>query len=80
VEVGGLRVQPGDVVFADDDGVVIAPSSRIEAALETAEAIGRAERAILGSGASLHDQTNYAAHVERLDRGEETSLAFEPHE
>jgi 4-hydroxy-4-methyl-2-oxoglutarate aldolase len=78
VRCGGLDVAPGDIVFADDDGVVIAPAARIEAALETGEAIGRAERAILASGASLHDQTNYAAHVARLDRGEPSALAFEP--
>ena len=38
----------------------------------------RAERAILGSGRSLHDQTNYAAHVAALDRGEPSALAFDP--
>jgi 4-hydroxy-4-methyl-2-oxoglutarate aldolase len=79
VRVGGIDVQPGDIVFADDDGVVIAPASRIEAALETGEAIGRAERAILASGDSLHEQTNWAEHVEALDRGEQSSLAFRPH-
>ena len=79
LHVGGLDVQPGDIVFGDDDGVVIAAAPVIEAALETAEAIGRAERAILGSGASLHDQTNWADHVAALDRGESSSLEFRPH-
>jgi regulator of RNase E activity RraA len=79
VRCGGLDVSPGDIVFGDDDGVVIAPAARIEAALEGGEAIGRAERAILASGASLHDQTTFAAHIARLDRGEPSSLAFEPH-
>ena len=79
VHVGGVDVQPGDIVFGDDDGVVIAAAPVIEAALETAEAIGRAERAILGSSASLHDQTNWAEHVAALDRGESSSLAFRPH-
>ena len=79
VRCGGLDVAPGDIVFGDDDGVVIAPAATIEAALEGGEAIGRAERAILASGASLHEQTNFAAHVARLDRGEPSSLAFDPH-
>jgi regulator of RNase E activity RraA len=78
VRCGGLVVAPGDIVFGDDDGVVIAAAGRIEAALATGEAIGRAERAILGSGGSLHAQTNYAAHVAALDRGEASALAFEP--
>jgi 4-hydroxy-4-methyl-2-oxoglutarate aldolase len=77
---GGLEVAAGDIVFGDDDGVVIAPAARIEAALEVAEAIGRAERSILASGASLHEQTNWAAHVAALDRGEASSLAFLPHD
>ena len=76
---GGVEVSSGDVVFADDDGVVIAPPERIAAALDTAEAIGRAERAILaamGRGEALHDQTSYAEHVAALDRGEDSALAF----
>ncbi len=80
VRVGGLGVTPGDIVFADDDGVVIAPAAQLEAALETGEWIGRAERALLAGmaeGTPLHDMTNHAAHVERLDRGEESALAFE---
>jgi 4-hydroxy-4-methyl-2-oxoglutarate aldolase len=79
VRCGGVDVGPGDLVFADDDGVVIAPAARMEAALETAEAVARAERAILkrvARGEALHDLTNYAEHVERLDAGESTSLAF----
>jgi 4-hydroxy-4-methyl-2-oxoglutarate aldolase len=79
VSCGSVGVAAGDIVFGDDDGVVIAPAERMVAALEVAEAIGRAERAILSSGASLHDQTNFAAHVSRLDRGEPSTLAFEPH-
>ena len=64
---------PGDVL-------VIAPPDRIAAALETAEGIARAERAILAAlarGEALHDQTNYAEHVARLDAGQESRLAFE---
>jgi regulator of RNase E activity RraA len=76
---GGIEVRPGDIVFADDDGVVIAPAERIAAALETAEAIGRAERAMLaamGEGRALHDLTTYAEHVARLDEGADSALAF----
>ncbi len=79
VRCGGVDVQPGDVVFADDDGIVIAPAERLEAALEQGEAIARAERAILealGRGEPLHDRTSYAEHVAALDRGEPSSLAF----
>ena len=81
VTFAGMGVHPGDIVFGDDDGLVIAPPERIGAALETGEAIGRAEAAILqhtrSGRRSLHELTNWAQHTERLDRGEESSLGFD---
>lgn len=77
VRCGGVDVQPGDIVFGDDDGLVIAAPDRIEAALEGGEAIARAERAMLAAmaaGRPLHDLTSYAEHVARLDAGEESGL------
>ena len=79
VRCGGVDVAPGDIVFADDDGIVIAPAARIAAALAAAEGIARSERAILAAlarGESLHDLTSHAEHVVRLDRGEPSALAF----
>jgi len=81
VTCGGVDVAPGDIVFGDDDGVAIAPAERFEAALETAEAIGRAERTILervrADEASLHDLTSWREHVAALERGEDSALRFE---
>ena len=81
VRFGGLDVTPGDIVFGDDDGMVIAPAAQIAAALEIGEAIGRAEGAILrhtrSGQRSLHELTNWEAHVAALDRGEESSLGFD---
>jgi 4-hydroxy-4-methyl-2-oxoglutarate aldolase len=79
ISCGGVEVVSGDIVFADDDGVMIAPAARMQAALETGELIGRAERAILtaqGRGEALHGLTNHADHVAALDRGEASALAF----
>jgi 4-hydroxy-4-methyl-2-oxoglutarate aldolase len=79
VRCGGVEVTAGDLVFGDDDGLVVAPRDRVAAALETGEAIARAEQAMLaamGDGRSLHDLTNYAEHAERLDAGEESRLEF----
>jgi len=76
---GGVEVSPGDVVFGDDDGVLIASADRIAAALDTAELIGRSERAILaaqGRGEGLRTLTNLDEHVAALDRGEASALAF----
>jgi 4-hydroxy-4-methyl-2-oxoglutarate aldolase len=79
IACGGVEVSPGDIVFGDDDGVLIAAPERIAAALETAELIGRSERAILAAqarGQALHDLTNHREHVAALDRGEASALAF----
>ena len=79
VRFGGVDVAPGDIVFADDDGVVIAPPGQIEAALELAELIGAKERALLAAmarGDALHDGTNHAEHVAALDAGRDSALAF----
>ena len=79
VTFGGIAVRPGEIVFGDDDGLLIAGAERIEAALPAAEAIGRAERAILAAQArdeALHGLTNHHEHVAALDRGEASALAF----
>jgi len=79
ITFGGIAVRPGEIVFGDDDGLLIAGAERIEAALPAAEAIGRAERAILAAQArdeALHGLTNHDEHVAALDRGEASALAF----
>jgi 4-hydroxy-4-methyl-2-oxoglutarate aldolase len=79
VAFGGVEVSPGEIVFGDDDGLLIAPAERIAAALDAAELIVRSERAILAAqarGEALHDLTNHGEHVAALDRGEESALAF----
>jgi 4-hydroxy-4-methyl-2-oxoglutarate aldolase len=76
---GGVEVAPGDIVFGDDDGLLIAGSERIATALETAELIARSERAILAAqarGEGLAQLTNIDEHAAALDRGEASALAF----
>ncbi|MEV5776754.1 RraA family protein [Streptomyces antimycoticus] len=58
VSIGGVRVEPGDLLLGDGDGLVTIPSARIEEVLAAAEAIERAEDAIrrsIESGASLRE-------------------------
>ena len=79
IACGGVVVSPGDIVFGDDDGVLIAGAERIADALETAELIGRSERTILAAqdrGEALHGLTNHGEHVAALDRGAPSALAF----
>ena len=81
VVCGGVRVQPGQLVIADDDGIVIASREQLEACVERAEQIERTEAKVLGEvrvGASLIDMTNLGEHVAALRRGEPSSLAITP--
>ena len=80
-ECGGVRVNPGDLVLADDDGIVIAPPAQLEACVERAEQIERVEAKVLGEvrvGSSLIGMTNLHEHVAALRAGEQSSLAITP--
>lgn len=81
VAFGGLRVTPGDLVVADDDGIVVAPRPQLEACLERAAEIERVEAAVLAGirgGKSLIEMTNLTDHVAALRRGEPSALAINP--
>jgi 4-hydroxy-4-methyl-2-oxoglutarate aldolase len=49
VEVGGVRVAPGDIVRGDCDGVVVIPREHEEEVLTTAEGIQAIEQQIVGA-------------------------------
>lgn len=46
VSIGGIRVEPGDYLCGDGDGVVVIPASRIDTVVSTAQDIHAAEEAI----------------------------------
>lgn len=72
--LGHILVTPGDVVCADQDGVLVVPRQRASDVLETALAIDEKEEAILGdvrNGLSLTQaraRHNYHSLQTRLDR------------
>jgi regulator of RNase E activity RraA len=47
VECAGVKVRPGDIVVADEDGVVIVPADKAEAVLKAAEDIDQRESAMV---------------------------------
>jgi regulator of RNase E activity RraA len=49
VEIGGVRVVPGDIVRGDCDGVVIIPTEHEEAVLSAAEKINETEQRIVAA-------------------------------
>jgi 4-hydroxy-4-methyl-2-oxoglutarate aldolase len=79
IRLGEVEVRPGEILVGDDDGIVVASDAELEAVMKTAEAIQRRERKIrsaIQDGTSLFDQVNFAEHVENLQTGRASSLAF----
>jgi 4-hydroxy-4-methyl-2-oxoglutarate aldolase len=77
VTCGGVAVNPGDLVLADDEGLVVLDPHRVESLLDAARAIKNAEHRVvelLERGATLSDAFNVAEHVDALSRGEPSVL------
>ncbi|WP_372661092.1 RraA family protein [Amycolatopsis kentuckyensis] len=77
VTCGGVTVNPGDLVLADGEGLVVVAPDRIRDLLTAAHAIKKTETAIidrLDTGATLSDAFALAEHVEALKRGEPSAL------
>jgi regulator of RNase E activity RraA len=60
VTCGGVAVAPGDMVIADEEGIVVLPAAKAEEILKTAEA-----RAAKDASTSLEDWV--AAHKRTID-------------
>jgi 4-hydroxy-4-methyl-2-oxoglutarate aldolase len=79
VTCGGVPVHPGDLIMADDEGVIVVDPDRIEELLDAAAAVKEAEAGLirrLDAGQTLSDGLNLADHVAAIGRGEPSSLLF----
>ncbi|WP_328401242.1 RraA family protein [Nocardia sp. NBC_00403] len=79
ITCGGVPVAPGDLILADDEGVVVVDPARAEALLDAAAAVKAAEAAVvaqLNTGSTLSDGLNVAEHTALLLDGEPSSLRF----
>lgn len=77
--IGDVEVRLGDLVLADDDGVVVGSPAEMADAIAGAEAIQTREealRAAIERGESLFDHVNVDEHVQALRDGRESRLAF----
>jgi regulator of RNase E activity RraA len=77
VTCGGITVNPGDLVLADGEGLIVVDPERIDALLESALAIKTAENRVvelLDGGGTLSDAFNVADHVGAIGRGESSTL------
>lgn len=79
LELGGIRVAPGDLLVGDDDGLVTGTPAEFRAALDAAEAIEAREKTLqprLLEGTSLFDVMSYDEHLAALRAGHPSALSF----
>ena len=79
VSCGGVTVVPGDIVFGDDDGIVVASEAEIREVLPLAEAIQQKETEALqrmAHGESLLGLFNFDEHLASISVGKESTLRF----
>ena len=79
VQCGGVSVQPGEIVFGDDDGVVILSEEEALRLLPRAIEIQQIEGRVLEQmerGRSLFDMLNYEEHWAAIEQRKTSSLRF----
>jgi len=72
-------VNPGDIILADDEGIVVIDPNKIQTLLDSAVAVKKAENKLierLDTGSTLSDGLNVLEHVDALTRSEPSSLKF----
>jgi regulator of RNase E activity RraA len=79
VQCGGIPVSPGDIIFGDDDGIVVMKETEIDAVLDVAEAIQQIEEKVMEkmeAKTSLFHLMNFPDHYERISNGQDSKLEF----
>ena len=77
---GNFLVEPGDLVFADDDGCLFVAAERADELVRVAHEIRQRERhqaEAIKSGRSLREQLEFARYLER--RAADSSYTFREH-
>ena len=77
---GNFLVEPGDLVFADDDGCLFVTAERVDELLSVAREIWQRERhqaEAIKSGRSLREQLEFAQYLEK--RTADPSYTFREH-
>jgi RraA family protein len=81
VQCGGVAVNPGDVIFGDDDGLIVASIAELERILPIAEEIQSKELAALArmrEGDSLPTLLNFDEHWDAVKKQKDSKLVFLP--
>jgi 4-hydroxy-4-methyl-2-oxoglutarate aldolase len=77
---GDFLVEPGDVVFADDDGCLFVPAERVDELLSIAREIWQRERRqadAIKNGQSLREQLEFARYLDK--RAADSRYTFREH-
>lgn len=81
VVCGGVAVNPGDIVLADHDGIIVVSADDLDSLLDSVASIKEAEGRLiarLDHGGTLSDGLNLADHVAALEQGNASALRFLP--
>ncbi|MEJ2352318.1 MAG: hypothetical protein P8Y03_21240, partial [Anaerolineales bacterium] len=79
-QFGTIVVELGEIVFADDDGVIFAPGREIENLLQTAKQIKETERGQaeeIVNGQTLHKQFQFEEYLAK--RKDDRTYSFRKH-
>jgi 4-hydroxy-4-methyl-2-oxoglutarate aldolase len=79
VQCGGVTVDPGDVLFGDDDGIVVATEKELAEVIPIAETIQQKEEAAIArmeQGDSLLTLINFEEHYRAVQANRESQLTF----
>ena len=79
VTCGGVLVNPGDIVFGDDDGILVAADEQFAQLIPLAEQIKASEKRLIekmAEGFSLLDMLNFEEHCSALEAGKPSKLRF----
>ena len=79
VVCGGVAVAPGDLVFGDRDGIVVASPDELAAIIDAAEAIQKVEQRAMenmAEGESLIGMLNFEEHIAKRRAGQDSTLKF----
>ncbi|MBL7083454.1 MAG: RraA family protein [Candidatus Aminicenantes bacterium] len=79
INCGGVPVSPGDIIFGDDDGIIVMSKEEVTEILDTAENIQRIEEKVLNKmkdNKSLVEMLNFLDHYEKISKKQKSKLIF----
>ncbi len=79
IQCGGVPVAPGDIVFGDDDGIVVMAEEEMKDIVEAGLAIQKIEEQIfkrMEQGQSLLEMLNFSEHYQKISQNKPSQLTF----